>query len=330
MPVPAARQDQLEGAFTARRIQELELHPVHGHFDAAHLREINRRIFQDLPALGYTAYSPGVYRLPVSALGEYPKQRRLATVPSTHPLGATSIVAYSRMDSPAQQHMDAVLRDAKPKSWRALTPPEFSQRLARLYAELDYAHPFRDGNSRTLRVFTRQLGREAGFELAWRRTAVSQERREGLYIARDRAVNILYLARNPTGQLRAEVSQSNEQFKAYPGLEDILTSITRPSKVLSAKETHCRLAAESFKTQPRDQFLRDFPDYAGAVEYLSQAARHASEHYTRPDERDHFIAKAHTRLAQQIAEGREWGSVQRAPSEGPLNPSPRAEDECSR
>lgn len=330
MPVPATRQDLLEGAFTARRIQELELHPVNGNFDAAHLREINRRIFQDLPALGYTEYSPGVYRPQVSALGEHPKQRRLATVPSTDPLGATSIVAYSRMDTPAQQHLDAILRGAKPEVWRALTPPQFSQRLTQLYAELDYAHPFRDGNSRTLRVYTRQLGRDARFDVAWRRTGVSQERREGLYIARDRAVNTLYLARNPTGQLRAEVTRNNEQFKAHPGLEDILTSITRPSKVLSAKEAHCRLAAESFKTLPHDQFLREFPDYAGAVEHLNQAARHAREHYAKPDERDYFIAQARARLAQQIAQGREWGSLQREASESPVGCGPRAEDERSR
>lgn len=43
----------LEAEYTFRRIVELHLDPVRGKFDAAHLKEINRRIFQDLPSLGF-------------------------------------------------------------------------------------------------------------------------------------------------------------------------------------------------------------------------------------------------------------------------------------
>ena len=42
----------LEAEHTFRRIVELRLDPVRGKFDAAHLKEVNRRIFQDLPDLG--------------------------------------------------------------------------------------------------------------------------------------------------------------------------------------------------------------------------------------------------------------------------------------
>jgi cell filamentation protein len=48
----------LEYAHTKQRIVELRLNPVQGNFDIAHLKEINRRIFQDLPALLSDAITP--------------------------------------------------------------------------------------------------------------------------------------------------------------------------------------------------------------------------------------------------------------------------------
>jgi len=52
------RRDHLKGRLTFWRVAELETSPVVGNFDAVHLEEINRRIFQMLvnsrqsPALG--------------------------------------------------------------------------------------------------------------------------------------------------------------------------------------------------------------------------------------------------------------------------------------
>jgi cell filamentation protein len=43
---------------------ELHLDPVRGRFDAARLKEINRRIFQDLSGYGYDQARPGEYRAP--------------------------------------------------------------------------------------------------------------------------------------------------------------------------------------------------------------------------------------------------------------------------
>jgi fido (protein-threonine AMPylation protein) len=39
--------------------------------------------------------------------------------------------------------------------------------LAGLYADLDHARGFYEGNSRTLREFTRSLAEAAGFTLDW-------------------------------------------------------------------------------------------------------------------------------------------------------------------
>lgn len=62
---PAQRQ-LLEARHTWQRLVELRVEPVRGNFDAAHLKEINRRIFQDLPGLGFADVTPGQYRAPCS------------------------------------------------------------------------------------------------------------------------------------------------------------------------------------------------------------------------------------------------------------------------
>ena len=40
-------------------------------------------------------------------------------------------------------------------------------RLAHYYGEINAIHPFREGNGRTQRAFLGQLGRDAGWRIAW-------------------------------------------------------------------------------------------------------------------------------------------------------------------
>ena len=152
-------QQKLEAGHTFRRIVELHLDPVRGKFDAAHLKEINRRVFQDLPGLGFYDVTPGQYRPPVAAGNDWIKSRGLETV------DASSNVAYSPMGKEAQAQIDDVLKQANPAALAKLKTTEFTQAISKLYTELDYIHPFPDGNSRTLREFTRQLADKSGYRL---------------------------------------------------------------------------------------------------------------------------------------------------------------------
>ena len=77
----------------------------------------------------------------------------------------------------------------------------------------------------------------------------------------------------------------------------------------AAKQYNWNLAGESFRTMGRDQFLREFPAYAGAVERLDRATRHASQHYTHPQDRDLFIKQTQERLSAQIEAGRQFGRI---------------------
>ncbi len=71
---------------------------------------------------------------------------------------------------------------------KGLPLDDFSVRAAYFYGELDAIHPFREGNSRTLRLFFHGVAHNAGFLADWRILAAPESARDTLYRARDRAV----------------------------------------------------------------------------------------------------------------------------------------------
>jgi hypothetical protein len=90
------------------------------------------------------------------------------------------------MPDKVEARIAAVLADfGGPDSLKGLALEVAASKLARLYGDLDHAHGFYEGNSRTLREFTRELTLAAGFALDWTGTNVTRESRNYLYSARD-------------------------------------------------------------------------------------------------------------------------------------------------
>lgn len=54
------------------------------------------------------------------------------------------------------------------KHLQGMSRDQFIERLAHHYDELNYLHPFREGNGRTQRVFWSRVARDAGWQLDWR------------------------------------------------------------------------------------------------------------------------------------------------------------------
>lgn len=76
----------------------------------------------------------------------------------------------------------------------------------------------------------------------------------------------------------------------------------------AAKLYRWALAAEAYSTMPREQFLREFPTYRGAIEKKEQAGAYAAKHYPNdPEAQRRFTDQAGERIAQQIREGRQFG-----------------------
>lgn len=156
------------------RIFQLERCPIVGEFDLPHLLQIHQFIFQDSPSS-----LPGQLR-PLT--DSWIKLRSLETENLSY-----HVPYYCQSD--LAQQLTATLQKLVREALQPETPlDQFAALVAAHYAELDYLHPFADGNSRTLRTFTRQLAASANLVLDWNATTPDASARDRLYKARDRTV----------------------------------------------------------------------------------------------------------------------------------------------
>ena len=84
---------------------------------------------------------------------------------------------------------------------KSLLREDFIKRLAYYYDQLNYIHPFREGNGRTQRVFWNRVAKDAGYEIDWSNTvgnendeasrlAAEQMDRSGLEVMFTRIVHL--------------------------------------------------------------------------------------------------------------------------------------------
>lgn len=283
-PLTEDERNAIERRYVFLNYVELAQNPVRGNFDADHLKEIHRRLFKDLPEKGLDHWKPGEFREPPPPGRDWIKNRPLETVP------VSSTVAYSRMDGEAKQRLDAALKTANPAELSKHKTAGFAKDVANLYTELDYIHPFKDGNSRTLRTFTQQLAKESGYELNWERYNESAKGRDFLYIVRDKAVNNLALPKMADQSAKREVVFSMDQLQVPMNMNDAMAEIIRPSR------------AVAFEKADERQALNDFPELATAYSTMQQAEKYyssrlAGKDYSKP------LAGVRARIQQQLDAG---------------------------
>jgi cell filamentation protein len=129
------------------RVAELELSPIKGRFDVAHLRAIHRYIFQDI--FPWAGDFREVTTSRANSFGFPPPQFLVASLETTF----AALRAEDHL-----KHLDA---DA------------FAIRAGHYLGEINAIHPFREGNGRTQREFIRTLALTAGHRLVW--TALEPE-----------------------------------------------------------------------------------------------------------------------------------------------------------
>jgi cell filamentation protein len=140
--------DDFERIQALKAIVNLEIDPLKGHFDAAHLRQVHARIFKNIYPWA----------------GEFRK---------------VNIRRSSSYFFAVVQFMGANLNRtfedlAAEKHLKGLDADSFALRAAHYLGELNSIHPFREGNGRTQREFIRQLAAEAGHRINWSRVSREQ------------------------------------------------------------------------------------------------------------------------------------------------------------
>jgi cell filamentation protein len=143
----------LETVKTAHRTYELLNNPVVGRFDATHLKAIHQRVFRDVFSWA------GEFRTTMLGKAEHPGHAPTWFTPP-HLLEHEAERIFSSL------HRANLLR--------GLPRVEFAHHAARLLAEINRLHPFRERNGRTQRLFIDALARQAGHQVYF--DVVSRER----------------------------------------------------------------------------------------------------------------------------------------------------------
>lgn len=118
-------------------------------YDAAHVRAIHRHLFQD------------VYEW----AGEY------RTVEMFKGVGRGFAEVRS---GEVERYLGDVHRLVASMVWRELDREAFGERAATVFAYLNQAHPFREGNGRTSKVFMEQVAEQSRFTLDFSRVTPEQ------------------------------------------------------------------------------------------------------------------------------------------------------------
>lgn len=131
--------DIVEGVISLDRITFLKENPIKGKFDVNHLMKIHKFIFGDIYPFA------GKFRNEdINLGGGFAPNKHLAE--ATHEL-------FNSLN--------------KERCLKGLDVDKTSERLAYYMSELNFAHPFMDGNGRTNREFIRTLALKNGYRLDW-------------------------------------------------------------------------------------------------------------------------------------------------------------------
>jgi cell filamentation protein len=138
-----AKLDKFERNATYAAAVELELNPVRGSFDRAHLQQIHKRLFEEV----------------------YPWAGELRPTDLQRP-GYPPFVRKEFVVVALDNTLAAL---AAEKHLKGLNEETFSARAAHYLGEVNHVHGFREGNGRAQRELFRELAAEAGYRLNWGR-----------------------------------------------------------------------------------------------------------------------------------------------------------------
>ena len=131
---------KVEADLSTARQAEIFRTPVVGRFTATHLCNIHRKLLGD-----------------VYSFAEHFRREDIAK-------GPTRFVTYSQI----KEKLQRLLGQLQQEKWLENVPFEaFAARSAYYMAELNYIHPFREGNGRAIREFMRLLFLHNGYVVQW-------------------------------------------------------------------------------------------------------------------------------------------------------------------
>lgn len=191
------------------RALELRAHPVAGSFNYDHMKETHQRLFQDVyPWAG--------------------QERTVGMVKNGHqyaPVNEISDIWARQTKAMAESHQ---LKDFTNQN-------EFVDNLAQHWGMINYAHAFREGNTRSQTAFFSQLSAEAGWDLDASRLDPSNPHslREEFVAARFHYQDYRAFDHKPLAQVLSQIITPSPQRQLQiptPALNTALPTPIRPTR----------------------------------------------------------------------------------------------------
>lgn len=139
--------DRMERYHTAFRAMELRLNPENEEFSFDRLKSIHRHLFQDV-----YPFAGEIRTTNIGKNGFWFCDRDM--------IGRLSEMVFDELKS--DRYLQGLSKD------------RFAEKAAYYYTEINFMHPFREGNGRTTREFFGQLAKSAGYELEWQNVSQAE------------------------------------------------------------------------------------------------------------------------------------------------------------
>lgn len=133
-----------EADFTSTRLKEIIEYPIKGNFDFEHLCKLHYHIFQDLY--------------------DWAGKSRIINIEKPEPVLGNISVEYCKFQH-IEEEASSILSKMNGTDWGKMQLNEQAKILSQFMAQLWKAHPFREGNTRTVVTFCSQFAENKGFAL---------------------------------------------------------------------------------------------------------------------------------------------------------------------
>ena len=211
--------EKIEGTLTSARIAEILERSIPDLLNIEYLKYVHHYIFRDVYFHAGKFHDSKTTRIKHRA-SELTGSLRSVFYPSTD---ATNGKLTAILNSYSSEKLKFIKSES-----------DFAKHLCSLYSELDYIHPFEEGNSRTLRLVASQIALTAGYNLNWSITNIDANSREILYAARDKYVLKKVIHDVQTERELKLISRAIHDVQNAPNLIDLFVSmISRVHKQLS-------------------------------------------------------------------------------------------------
>ena len=161
----ALREFEEEAAFL-RMSEILVQNPVPGDLDRAHLCAIHRHVFGDVYGWAGQERTAPAFPMRMSKNGPSP----LAIADGRYDAPADHSYDYYPAGDGMVEHFDSWIRRLHARGdYASMDPGEFATAIAEPWGELNVAHLFREGNTRTQVAFFAYFARQHGHELDYTR-----------------------------------------------------------------------------------------------------------------------------------------------------------------